>query len=93
MLKRTAKHQYTASMSRDDAHAGRLAGVTNDQEKVFSRYMAREDREHAYNKKRTANAKKSGLGARECARRATIPGGEFMRNSLKIFAQQAAVTR
>lgn len=86
MLKRTAKHQYTEKMARADAMAGRLAGVTSDQEKLFANHLAREDREYNHEKKRLANAKRSGRGDRECLRRYTrMPGTPVTPKMLKFF--------
>lgn len=69
MLKRTAAPSYTEKMSRSDAQAARMSGVVDGQQDFMSRLIARDARDTAYEKKRLANAKRSGKGPRECLRR------------------------
>lgn len=72
MLKRTAKHNYTAKMSRQDADAARMSGVIDGQQDLMSRFLGRDAREKKYETKRAVNARMSGFGARECLRRNSL---------------------
>ena len=80
MLKRTASPSYTEKMSRADAQAARMSGVIDGQQDVYDRLFARNQREAAYEKKRLANAKRSGKGFRECARRTALFCNTFRAN-------------
>lgn len=68
--KRTCQHGYTKSHSFFDRMAATKAGVVDGSNTPMLRSLMRGQREARYEKKRLAYAKQSGLGARECARRA-----------------------
>ena len=70
MLKRTCHINYSCKDSRADAQAARMAGVVDGQQDLMGRFLGRDAREKKYETKRTANARMSGFGARECERRA-----------------------
>ena len=68
--KRTCEPRYTKYQSFLDRNAAAMAGVVEGDNTPMLRSLMRGQREARYEKKRRAYAKQSGIGARECWRRA-----------------------